>query len=253
MSITYFKTRDRFDFAKDTIDIGNPLNWDQSQFLKHFFKRVFAIGGDSLDRFYQHHLAYYLAKHSDGTEEVFFKHLWSLIERQSKVLLGKDVYDKNHLRNERQIERLQKFSEMLIRYDRWNIHRSYDAVIAQQELEIHALKQQVLQLKLELKKATTLETDDYINIRAGRTHTLFDLMLQLQDVMLPDGNELLYPATQIVWRRMICKFFREDGQEINFNSIHRYFPADKKNPGDKYVPIADKHQFFKIVPVRKRS
>jgi hypothetical protein len=66
MSVTYFKPRERFDFAKDTLDIGNPLQWNRSQFLKHFFKRLFAISGDRLDEFYQRHLAYYLANHPDG-------------------------------------------------------------------------------------------------------------------------------------------------------------------------------------------
>jgi hypothetical protein len=27
MSISYFKSRDRFDFSTDTLDIGNPISW----------------------------------------------------------------------------------------------------------------------------------------------------------------------------------------------------------------------------------
>jgi hypothetical protein len=253
MSLTYFKPRDRFDFEKDTLDIGNPLTWDRSQFLKHVFKRVFAIGADRLDEFYQRHLAYYLANHPDGKEEIFFKYFYGLIERQLKVLMGKDVYDKNHVRNEREIERLQKFTELLIPLDRWNFHKSNDAVIAQQDSKIHALEHQVTKLKADLKKATTLETEDYINIRAGWAHTLFDIILQLQNIELPDGDTLLYPATQIVWRRMICKYFREGGNEINFNSIHRYFPTDKRNLGRKYVAIAEKDKVFKLVLAKKRG
>jgi hypothetical protein len=147
MSVTYFKSRDRFDFASDTLDLGNPLSWDKSQFLKHFFKRVFAIPADRIEEFYQHHLVFYLSHHSDGTDEIFFKYFWSLIERQLNVLLNKDVYDKNHLRNEREIARLQKFTELLISLDRWNFHKSNDAVIAQQDSEIYILKQEIIQLK----------------------------------------------------------------------------------------------------------
>lgn len=253
MSVTYFKPRDRFDFAPDTLDIGNPLTWDRSQFLKHFFKRVFAIPEDRIEEFYQHHLAYYFANHPNGIEEVFFKYFYGLIERQLKVLLSKDIYDNNHIRNEREIERLQNFTELLIPHDHWNFHKSNDAVIAQQDSKIHALEQQVTQLKADLKKATTLETEDYINIRAGYSHTLYDIILQLQDIELTDGNMLLYPATQIVWRRMICKYFREGGNEINFNSIHRYFPTDKRNLGKKYVEIADKDKIFKLVLAKKRG
>jgi signal peptidase I len=81
MSVTYFKPRNRFDFASDTLDLGNPLSWDRSQFLKHFFKRVFAIPGDRIEEFYQRHLAFYLANHPNGFEEIFFKYFWGLIER----------------------------------------------------------------------------------------------------------------------------------------------------------------------------
>ena len=58
MSVTYFKPRDRFDFDHNTLDIGNPIRWDRSQFLKHFFKRVFAINKDSLEESYKRHLAW---------------------------------------------------------------------------------------------------------------------------------------------------------------------------------------------------
>lgn len=89
MSITYFRPRDHFDFSKDTLDIGNPLSWKHSTFLKHFFKRVFAISEDRLEEFHLHHLSYFLTSHSEGTEEIFFKHVWELIEGQLKVLSGK--------------------------------------------------------------------------------------------------------------------------------------------------------------------
>lgn len=32
MSITYFRQRDRFDFSKDTLDIGNPISWKPNTF-----------------------------------------------------------------------------------------------------------------------------------------------------------------------------------------------------------------------------
>jgi len=253
MSVTYFKPRDRFDFAQDTLDVGNPLTWDRSQFLKHFFKRVFIIPGDRIDEFYQHHLAYYLANHSNGTEEIYFKYFWSLIERQLKVLMGKDVYDKNHVRNEREIERLQKFTELLISLDRWNFHKSNDAVIAQQDSEIHVLKQQVSHLKAELKRATALETEGYINIAEGYRNTVLDLYLQMQELKIPEGKELMFSQTQSAWTKMICKYFREGDKEINLETIRRYFPSDKREPGDKHADIPVKSKLFTINAAKKRS
>jgi len=253
MSITYFKPRDRFDFAKDTLDIGNPIQWDRSHFQKHFFKRVFAIPEDRIQEFYQRHLAYYLSRHTDGTEEIFFKYVWSLIERQLKVLLGKDVYDKNHIRNEREIVRLQRFTGMLITIDRWNIHKSNDAVIAQQESEIIALKTEVTQLKADLKKASMLETVGYINIPDGYRNAVLHLCLQMQELKTPDGKELMFSQTQSVWTKMICKYFREGDREINHETIRRYFPSDKREPGDKHADIPAKSKLFTINPIKKRN
>jgi len=253
MSVTYFKPRDRFDFSQATLDIGNPLQWDRSHFLKHFFKRVFAIREDRIDEFYQRHLAYYLSRHTDGTEEIFFKYFWSLIERQLKVLLGKDVYDKNHIRNEREIIRLQKFTTTLISLDRWNIHKSNDAVIAQQESEIIALKHEVTKLKADLKKVTALETEGYINIPEGYRNAVLHLHLQMQELKTPEGRELMFSQTQSVWMKMICKYYREGDKEINYETIRRYFPSDKREPGDKHADIPAKSRLFTISPAKKRS
>jgi hypothetical protein len=253
MSVRYFKPRDRFDFDHNTLDIGNPIRWDRSQFLKHFFKRVFAIPGECIEEFYQRHLTYYLANHTVGTEEIFFRYFWGLIERQLNVLLNKDVYDKNHLRNEREIARLKKFTEILISLDRWNIHKSNDAVIVKQDSEIHVLQQQVIHLKAELKKATSLDSGDYINIADGHRNAVLHLYLQMQELKTPEGKELMFSQTQSVWTKMICKYFREGDKEINLETIRRYFPSDKREPGDKHADIPAKSKLFQISPVKKRS
>jgi hypothetical protein len=169
------------------------------------------------------------------------------------VLLGKDVYDKNHLRNEREIIRLQKFTAMLISYDRWNIHKSNDAVIALQESEILALKTEVSQLKADRKKATALETEGYINIPEGYRNTVLHLHLQMQELKTPEGKELMFSQTQSVWMKMICKYFREGDKEINYETIRRYFPSDKREPGDKHADIPAKYRLFTINPTKKRS
>ena len=253
MSVTYFRPRDRFDFSSDTLDLGNPLTWDRSQFLKHLFKRIFAIADDRIAEFYERHLAYYLANHKDGTEEIFFRYLWGLIERQLKVLMGKNIYDKDHVKNERQIERLQRFTEMLITIDQWNIHKSNDAVIAQQDSQIFNLTQQVKDLKSELQKATSLDTKQYINIPDGRLLTFIDLCIKMLDLLLPDGKELLFTEFPIVWVKLICKYFREDNKEIDFERVRSYFPKDRRNPGNRSRNVPADQKLFEIRPIKKRG
>lgn len=151
------------------------------------------------------------------------------------------------------LEKLLHFQKHLRSIDRWDTQNTLPEIIADEHTEIRKQQSEIARLKEELKKAILLEKEIYINIRAGRSHTLYDIIHQLQEIKLPDSFELLYPADQIIWRRMICKFFREDKKEINFSTIHRYFPTDKKNLGNKYKGIDEKDKLFKINPAKKRS
>ncbi len=70
--INYFKPHGRFDFEKDTSDIGNPVTWGRNHFLKRLFKRIFALPEGRLKEFYHHHLDYYLVNNTNGSRELFF-------------------------------------------------------------------------------------------------------------------------------------------------------------------------------------
>jgi hypothetical protein len=253
MSISYFKPRGRFDFSKDTLDIGNPLTWDREHFLKHLFKRLFALREDRLKEFYGHHLDYYLVNNTNGSEEFFFRNLWELIERQLKVLAGRDIYGENHIRTQRELDHLKKFTAMLIPLDQWNIHKSNDEVISHQESEILALKKQIATLKSDLQKATSLETKQYIDIPKGSLLSFLDLCIQMQDIKLPSGREIVFAEFPIVWVKLICRYFREDHEEIDFNRVRRYFPKNRRNPGTRSSAIPSDQHLFEIKAVKRRN
>ena len=252
MSINYFKPRDRFDFSNDTLDIGNPITWSRKDFLKHLFKRIFAISEERIEEFYQRHLNYYLKVHPNSNEEPFFRYLWELIERQLKVLLGKDVYDKDHVRNEQQIRRLKKFTSILITYDKWNLHKSTETVVAAQEIEIHALNQKNIQLSAEL--AECRQWDGYIEIRDGQALALLDLFIKMQSLKARDGGGFLITPAQNTWAKMISKYFREvdeenTGQtkEIKIERLRYYLRGiDPKDPTKREHDIPKKHQLYAI-------
>ena len=52
---------------------------------------------------------------------------------------------------------------------------------------------------------------------------------------------------------MIAKYFREGNNEISLETIRRYFPADKNNPGTKYAKIPPELKLFQLKPAKKRS
>jgi hypothetical protein len=253
MIINYFKLRDRLDFSKETLNIGNAITWKRSHFLKHLFKRIFAIHENRLNEFYHHHLDYYLAKNDRVNEELFFKHLWEIIERQLKVLMSRDIYGKNHVRTQKEMEHLKKFTLFLISLDQWNIHKSNDSVIAQQESEILILKKQITTLKSDLQIATSLETKQYIDIPKGGLLSFLDLCIQMQDIKLPKGKEIVFAEFPIVWVKLICRYFREDHEEIDFNRIRRYFPKDRRNPGSRSSAIPSDQHLFEIKEIKKRN
>lgn len=250
--IIFFKPRHRFDFSPSTLDIGNPITWKKSHFLKHLFKRIFAVSTDRFEKFYNHHLAYFLSLQTSNSDELFFKNLFEIIDRQVNVLNSRDVYAENHVKAEWQLHHLKKFREVLITLDKWNFHKSNDTVVAKQEAEILILKDAIEKLKTELKQATSLDTNQYINISKGGFLNFVDLIIQMQDVTLPSGKELAFTEFPIVWVKLICKYFREDHQEIDFNRVRRYFPKDRRNPGVRSSSIPVDDHLFEIRKVKKR-
>jgi hypothetical protein len=86
----------------------------------------------------------------------------------------------------------------LISFDKWNVHKSYNNVVAKQESDIYTLRQQIETLKAELKKAIALETTQFIDIPKGGFLNFVDLIIQIQDVKLPSGKELVFAEFQIV-------------------------------------------------------
>ncbi|WP_316753946.1 hypothetical protein [Pedobacter gandavensis] len=252
MSISYFKPRDRFDFNTDTLDIGNPISWSRKNFLRLLFIRIFAINEERIEEFYQRHLNYYLEQHPDGNEETFFRYLWDLVDRQLNVLLLKDIYDKDHVRNEREIKQLKKFTEVLILHDQWNLHKSTEAAVAAQQLEIHTLKQENTQLKAEI--AEYRQFDGYIEIRDGQVLPLLDLFIKMQALKTPEGDGLLITPAQNTWAKMISKYFREvdsknTGQtkEIKIERVRYYLRGiDPKDATKREHEIPKKHQLYTI-------
>lgn len=257
MSLDYFRPRDTFDFSKDTLDIGNFLHWNKKSFLKHFFLRVFAIDAGRWEEFYSHHFEYYLAKHQDGSEELFFTHLWGLIETRLKTLVEKDIYEsKNHVRDQQEIKHLKSLTGFLISIDKWNARETEAEIIMRQQHQINTMQNKMVKMDKELKTFRLLETKDHINIPKGYLLTLVDIVIQIQEQTIDDKGkiELAFAQTQAIWMKMICKYFTEDRLPINYERIKRYFTPD---PDDltkiKFSAIPENKKLFKIIPAKKRS
>jgi len=74
----------------------------------------------------------------------------------------------------------------------------------------------------------------------------------MQEVKLPSRKELVFSEFQIVWVKMICKYFCEDHKEIDFDRVRRYFPKDKRNPGNRSSSVPPDHHHFEIREIKRK-
>lgn len=255
MSLEFFRPRDRFDFSKNALDIGKPFLWNRDSFLKHFFLRVFAIAPDRWEEFYHYHLKYYLETHPEGNEEAFFTVLWDLIATRLHTLNEKDIYtSKTHVRDQKEIKHLKSFTGFLISIDKWNAHETDKEIIMRLQNEINALRNKFNKQGEELKAFKLLETTDQINIPKGYLLTLVDIFLELQKLEVSAKKELVVSRTQAIWMKLICKYFTEAHEPINYDRLKRYFSPDPDNPSNvKHAEVPDNKKLFKIIPANKRS
>ena len=152
------------------------------------------------------------------------------------------------------LEKLMQFQKYLRSIDQWNTQKTLPEIIADQEEEIRKQQVEIAGLKEDLKTAKKLETQEFINIADGYLLSFVDICLQAQEALLPDtGKELVFSQSQIVWSKMIAKYFREGNNEISLETLRRYFPGNKKDPGIKYAKVPPELKLFKLTPARKRS
>jgi hypothetical protein len=252
MRAIYFKHRHWTNLSKDTNDIGRPLFWPKNREDNHFLYRLYDKPEDKFSIFYKYHLDNFLKLYPDAEEKEFFKHVWDIVDDTIGELKVKDRYTSRHPMEFRNKQHLKSFLEYLKTIDQWDTGLTKDEIIADKEGEIRSLKEQLVELKEELKAARKLETEDFINIQDGQLLSFLDLCLKIQRLLI-DGKELVFSQTQTVWVKMICKHFRHGNKEIKFDTIRRYFPGNPNEPSRRSAPIPAKSQHFQIVQAKKRS
>ncbi|WP_028298613.1 hypothetical protein [Olivibacter sitiensis] len=250
----YFKTRPRFGKAQHPFDIGMPFFWWKGHYDLHFLKRLYERAQDEFGAYYDHHLQFFLQENKEATEIEFFRHVNDIVRDELNKLIADDKRESKskHKSIVQQKKMLRAFLDHLALVDQWNVSRTKDEIIAEKESEIKELKEIVVQLTKDLKEARKLETDGYIDIPKGYVLTVVDLFVKLRKQVLKDGRDLAFAQFGIVWIKMICQHFREEGKRISFGRVQRYFPADLKDLKERYAEIPSKNQLFDIVPAKKK-
>ena len=250
----YFKPHETFDLNPHKYDVGVLIGLKDGYEDNLFIKKILELPELEYEPYYLYHLDYFLGKEPQGEQE-FFSFVWQIVIRRINYLEIKDPFNSSHASDVEILEKLLHFQKYLRSIDQWDTQRTLPEIIANQQETIRKQQEEIAGLKNEVKAAKKLETQEFINIADGYLLTFLDLCLQIQDdTLLPDGKkELVLSQTQIVWCKMIAKYFREGGNEISLETIRRYFPADRKKPGSKYATIPSQLQLFQLKANKKRS
>lgn len=251
MNNKYFKPRRPFDLSPHKYDLGIFSGLKEGNEDNHFLAKLWKMPEEEYGAYYHYHLIYFLNKKPQG-EQDFFTYVWRITLTRIQFLEKEDPFSSDHAKHMDRLHRLLLFQKYLRSIDKWHTEKTQVEIIAEQAEEIRLLKTQIDGIKEELKAARKLETEYHINIADGQLLTLVDLFIKMQDLNI-DGKELVFSQIQIIWAKMICRYFRHGGKEIKFDTVRRYFPGDKDNPGIRSAPIPSKNQLYKIVPVKMRS
>lgn len=249
----YFKARRPFDFHPHKYDIGILTGLKRGYEDNLFIRKLFDLPVQEYPLYYEHHLTYFLAKEPEG-KKTFFTFVWQIVQRRITFIEQKDPFRSSHARDIELISILTNFQKYLQSVDIWHTEKTLPEIITEQHKHIQHQAQEIVFLKEKLKEARKLETKEVINIPEGYVLTFIDLCQKMRRTIIPqEERELVFSQTEIVWTKMISKYFREGGKEIKHQTIRRYFPADHKNPGDKYSEVPLKYQLFDIVTAKRRS
>jgi hypothetical protein len=248
MKDTYFKIRYPFRKRKHRYDIGSPVGFWNLYDDNHFLVRLYQIGNQEQEAFYQYHLQYAVSN-GKCLEAEFYAHVREIVSDHIEALRKESPFSRNHAYNRANLKVLRLFRDYLISINNYGYLDPVDITITRYNSEIVELKKQLAEKEKSLKELKAFETDQKIRITKGYLYTLVDLIQQIGELKVPGKDEmrLLRPSTEMVWVKMICRYFQHGEDEISMQTLRSYFPADRNNLGTKYREIQNKHKIFKVV------
>ena len=251
MIITYFKHRDRFKFSPNTFEIGRPFIQNKKVEDNFFLLKLYSLQEAEYPAFYQFHLDHFL-KINPMQEEAFFTHVKDTTVNRIKHFKRTDPFAGKYAANMLSATKLENFHKYLQTVDQWNKSKPIEAVINEKDDLIKKLKEQVKQQEAQIKEYNKYEAGEKIAINKGSLPVFIDLVLQLQELTLPNEHKLVRSQIQSPWYKMIAKYFLHGENEIPIDTARNYFPARKGEQSSKFLSIDDKDKIYEIMPRTKK-
>lgn len=247
MSISYFKPRKRFSFQPHPYDLGTFIGLWHNHDDNHFLLKIYRIDEKEFADYYNYHLNYALENNFVNKEE-FFRHVWQIVKIRIKHFEIQDPFSKNHGIHKDSLKKLQLFGKYLKSIDIWNARPSY-MVIEEKENTIQRQKQTIEELQSRIDELKVFEVSQKIRIEEGYVPTFIDLLKQIEKLELPSGRKLMLSDHQIVYPRLIGKYFSDGGDDLPVETLRNYYVSKKGDITSKGTEIKTEHKLFKIVPV----
>src|SRR5690606_6180790 len=117
-----------------------------------------------------------------------------------------------------------------------------DITITRYDMEIASLKKQLADKEEELaitneklEKLKIYESKYKVRITSGYLNAFIDLIHQFRKIRIPneDGVRLLSASTEMVWVKMMCKYFQHGEDALNIETLRSRFTPDKEKRGIK--------------------
>jgi len=251
MIATYFKHRSRFNLFPHRFEIGRPLIQNRSVEDNFFLLKLYALDAAEYQAYYEYHLDDFL-KSNPNQQEIFFTHVRDITINRIKHFKRTDPFAGKYASNMLCATKLVNFHKYLQSIDMWNKSKPIEAVINEKDELIKRLKEQVKQLEAQIKEYQKYEAGEKITIAKGSLPVFIDLVLQLQELTLPDNHKLARSQTQSPWYKMIAKYFVHGENEIPVDTARNYFPAKKGEQSAKFISIDDKDKIYEIRPRTKK-
>jgi len=213
----------------------------------HFLLKIYRIEEEEFPRYYNYHLNYALEGNLTSKED-FFRHVWRIVQNRIRHFEMQDPFSNNHAMHKLNIEKLQQFQEYLKRIDEWNARPSH-IVIEEKENIIQKQKELIEELQARLDELRVFEVSQKIRVEEGYVATFIDLFKQIEKLELPSGRKLMLSDHQIVYPRMISKYFSDGGDDIPVETLRNYYVGKKDDVTSKGTGIKPEQKFFKIVPI----
>jgi hypothetical protein len=171
MKDTYFRIRRPFTKRQHRYDIGSPIGFWNLYDDNHFLARLYQIGNNEQDAFYNYHLQYAV---SNGrcTDGEFYAHVREIVADHIAALRKESPFSRNHGRNRANLKMLRIFRDYLITINNYGYLDPVDITITRYKIEIASLKKELEEKDQQIREMKTFETDKKNRITKGYLYTL---------------------------------------------------------------------------------